>query len=169
MKFIIRPVCLGDAKGINELRHMPGVFENILGIPSERIKRTEDYILNMDNNTHQFVATIADESGSEKVIGTAALSVFANNRLRHSGSIGIMVHIDYQGNGIGCELMETLLDISDNWLMLVRVELSVFIDDQKALGLYNKLGFEIEGTKRKAGIRGGKYIDEYMMARLRNI
>ena len=43
MVFTIRPVCLGDAKGINELRHMPGVFENILGIPSERIKRTEDY------------------------------------------------------------------------------------------------------------------------------
>jgi len=169
MESTIRPVCLCDAKGINELRHMPGVFENILGIPSERIKRTEDYILSMDNNTHQFVAIIADESGSEKVIGSAGLSVFANNRLRHSGGIGIMVHRDYQGNGIGRKLMETLLDVSDNWLMLVRVELSVFIDNQKAIELYKKLGFEIEGTKRKAGIRGGKYIDEYIMARLRNI
>ena len=169
MEFTIRPVCLSDAKGINELRHMPGVFENILGIPSERIKRTEDYILNMDNNTHQFVAIIVDELGSEKVIGTAGLNVFANNRLRHSASIGIMVHRDYQGNGIGRKLMETLLDVSDNWLMLVRVELSVFIDNQKAIELYKKLGFEIEGTKRKAGIRGGQYIDEYIMARLRNI
>ena len=169
MVFTIRPVCLGDAKGINELRHMPGVFENILGIPSERIKRTEDYILNMDNNTHQFVAIMTDESGSEKVIGTAGLSVFANNRLRHSASIGIVVHRDYQGNGVGRRLMEALLDIADNWLMLVRVELSVFIDNQKAIGLYKKLGFEIEGTKRKAGIRGGLYVDEYIMARIRNI
>lgn len=123
----------------------------------------------MDNNTHQFIAIIADESGSDKVIGGAGLSVFANNRLRHSASIGIMVHSDYQGNGIGCKLMETLLDVSDNWLMLVRVELSVFIDNQKAIELYKKLGFEIEGTKRKAGTRGGQYIDEYIMARLRNI
>lgn len=169
MVFTIRPVCLGDAKGINELRHMPGVFENILGIPSERIKRTEDYILNMDNNTHQFVAIMTDESGSEKVIGTAGLSVFANNRLRHSASIGIVVHRDYQGNGVGRRLMEALLDIADNWLMLVRAELSVFIDNQKAIGLYKKLGFEIEGTKRKAGIRGGLYVDEYIMARIRNI
>lgn len=169
MVFTIRPVCLGDAKGINELRHMPGVFENILGIPSERIKRTEDYILNMDNNTHQFVVIMTDESGSEKVIGTAGLSVFANNRLRHSASIGIVVHRDYQGNGVGRRLMEALLDIADNWLMLVRVELSVFIDNQKAIGLYKKLGFEIEGTKRKAGIRGGLYVDEYIMARIRNI
>ena len=123
----------------------------------------------MDNNTHQFVVIMTDESGSEKVIGTAGLSVFANNRLRHSASIGIVVHRDYQGNGVGRRLMEALLDIADNWLMLVRVELSVFIDNQKAIGLYKKLGFEIEGTKRKAGIRGGLYVDEYIMARIRNI
>lgn len=169
MEFTIRPVYLGDAKGINDLRRMPGVFENILGIPSERIIRTEDYISNMDNNTHQFVAVITDETGSEKVIGTAGLNVFANNRLRHSASIGIMVHREYQGNGVGRKLIEALLDIADNWLMLVRVELSVFIDNLKAIELYKKLGFEIEGTKRKAAIRNGEYIDEYIMARISSI
>ena len=54
MEFTIRPVCLGDAKGINELRHMPGVFENILGIPSERIKRTEDHIRFYNNIWRDF-------------------------------------------------------------------------------------------------------------------
>ena len=42
-------------------------------------------------------------------------------------------------------------------------------ESRKSLEVYSKLGFEIEGTKRKAGIRGGKYIDEYIMARLRDI
>lgn len=69
MEFIIRPIGIGDGKGINELRRMPGVFENILGIPSERIKRNEDIILNMDSNSHQFVATTLDETGTEKIIG----------------------------------------------------------------------------------------------------
>jgi len=32
MEFSIRPVEIGDGKGINALRRMPGVFENILGI-----------------------------------------------------------------------------------------------------------------------------------------
>ncbi|KLU58744.1 spermidine N(1)-acetyltransferase [Peptococcaceae bacterium CEB3] len=168
MEFRIRPVCLGDAKDINELRHMPGVFENILGIPSERLKKTEDWISKLDNYTHEFVAIITDESGSERVVGMAGLTVFGNSRLRHSAGIGIMVHREYQGNGIGRKLMETLLDIADNWLMLVRVELSVFVDNLKAIELYKKLGFDIEGTKRKAAIRNGEYIDEYVMARIRN-
>jgi len=45
MEFYIRPIKVEDAHGINELRRMEGVFENILGIPSERVKRNEDYII----------------------------------------------------------------------------------------------------------------------------
>ncbi|MCK8058988.1 MULTISPECIES: GNAT family N-acetyltransferase [unclassified Fusibacter] len=164
----IRPVKPGDGSGINELRRMPGVFENILGIPSERSKRNEDFILNMGANTHMFVAVMAVE-GQDIIVGTAGLNVMDNPRLRHSGSIGIMVHKEYQGIGIGQALMETLLDVADNWLMLVRVELTVFSDNERAVKLYTKLGFETEGLKKKAAIRNGQYADEYMMSRIRNI
>jgi len=93
--------------------------------------------------------------------------VSTNHRLRHSGSVGIMVHKDYQGKGIGKALMNTLLDIADNWLMLVRVDLTVFIDNEKAINLYKKLKFVEEGIKRKAAIRNGKYEDEMIMARIK--
>lgn len=169
MEFYIRPICAGDGKGINELRRMPGVFENILGIPSERIKRNEDYIASIDDNTHQFVAVIKEATGEEKIIGSAGLNVFPNPRMRHSASIGIMVHKDFQNKGVGTQLMEAIIDIADNWLMLIRVELTVFADNEKAINLYKKFNFEIEGIKKKAGIRNGEYVDELMMARIRNI
>jgi len=166
MEFNIRPINIKDAKGINELRRMPGVFENILGIPSERSKRSEDHIMGMDSNNHNFVAVYNDSNGEEKVIGAAGLTVNTNPRLRHSGGIGIMVHKDFQNNGVGTALMEALIDIADNWLMLVRVELTVFIDNQRAIHLYEKLGFQKEGIKKMAAIRRGKYIDEISMARI---
>ncbi len=166
MEFIIRPINTGDGKGINDLRRMPGVFENTLGIPSERIKRNEDHIANMDGNNHQFVAVAKNEQDEEVIIGVAGLSVFANPRLRHSASLGIMVHKDYQSIGVGKALMQALIDIADNWLMLVRVELTVFEDNQKAINLYEKLGFEKEGLKKLAGIRNGQYVNELVMARI---
>ncbi len=172
MNFSIRPIQAGDGNGINALRRMPGVFENILGIPSERIKRNEDHIANLDSNSHSFVAVIEDDSNGthqEKIIGTAMLGVFANHRLRHSASIGIMVHKEYQHKGVGTKLMEALLDVADNWLMLVRVELTVFTDNEGAIALYKKCGFEIEGIKKSAAIRNGEYVDELMMARIRHI
>ena len=166
MEFLIRPIDIGDGKGINALRRMPGVFENILGIPSERVKRNEDFIINMDSNQHQFVAVTKNKNGEEKIIGSAGLMINANPRVRHSGGMGIMIHKDYQNMGVGTALMEALLDVADNWLMLIRVELTVFEDNKRAIHLYEKFGFEKEGLKRLAGIRNGKYENEYLMARI---
>jgi putative acetyltransferase len=168
MEFNIRPVNPSDAKGINQLRIMPGVFENTLAMPSERIKRTEDYINNLDSNSHQFVATIKDEHDNEVIIALGGLGVNASPRLRHSGSIGICVHKDYQNQGVGTKLMATLLDVADNWLMLVRVELGVYTDNERAIALYKKFGFVTEGIKIKAAIRNGQYVDEMIMARIKD-
>ncbi len=165
MEFEIRPVRLSDAEGINALRRMPGVFENILGIPSERAKRNEEHLANLDGNAHQFVAVVR-QGGGELLIGAVSLSVEANPRRRHCAGLGIMVHRDYQGEGVGKALMGAALDVADNWLMLSRVELTVFVDNVRAIALYEKLGFEIEGTIRKGSIRNGALVDEYMMARL---
>ena len=75
--------------------------------------------------------------------------------------------LDYQGRGVGTTLMETLLDLADHWLMLVRVELEVFADNEQAIRLYEKLGFEKEGLLRMTTVRNGRYVDEYKMARIR--
>lgn len=168
MEFAIRPVRMEDAEQLNELRRMPGVFETMLGIPSERVKRSEDFIANLDENNHEFVAVTQTASG-EKVIGIAGLTVGKNPRLRHSGGFGIAVHRDYQNQGVGTALMKTVLDLADNWLMLVRVELGVYTDNERAIRLYKKMGFEVEGTRRKAAIRNGTYADELIMARIRNV
>lgn len=166
MEYFIRPTNIGDGKGINELRRMPGVFETILGIPSERAKRNEDFIANLDANQHEFVAVSKLQNGEETIIGAAGLTVYANHRMRHSGGIGIMIHRDYQNNGVGSALLSTLIDVADNWLMLVRTELTVFEDNARAIHLYEKFGFEKEGIKRLAAIRNGKYENEYIMARI---
>jgi len=165
MEFEIRPPKSGDGAGINMLRRLPGTFENILGIPSERIKRNEDFVINMAPDTHSFVAVVKEHS-EEFIIGMATLEVSANNRLRHSAGCGIMVHTDYQNKGVGTELMNALIDIADNWLMLVRIELTVFADNARAIHMYEKLGFKKEGVKKFAAIRNGKYEDELIMARI---
>jgi putative acetyltransferase len=76
-----------------------------------------------------------------------------------------MVHADYQGRGIGTALLKKILELADNWLMMVRVELTAFVENEGAVRLYKSFGFEIEGVRKYAAIREGKYADEYMMAR----
>ncbi|MDD4796729.1 MAG: GNAT family N-acetyltransferase, partial [Eubacteriales bacterium] len=65
MEFSIRPVQITDAPGINLLRRLPGVMENTLGIPSERVTRNEDGLRHLDGNAHQFVAVFTATTGEE--------------------------------------------------------------------------------------------------------
>jgi L-phenylalanine/L-methionine N-acetyltransferase len=164
MEILIRPIRIEDAVAINEIRRMDGVMENTLGLKSDRIVKSEDFIKGLGGNAHILVAEI-DEDNQKKVVGLCGLHLEMSPRMRHSGSVGISVSKDYQGMGVGSKLMEAILDIADNWLMLVRVELSVFTDNEAAMALYKKMGFEIEGRKKFAVIRNGKYIDEYIMGR----
>jgi L-phenylalanine/L-methionine N-acetyltransferase len=64
--------------------------------------------------------------------------------------------------------MAQLLDVADRWLGLVRVDLTVLTYNERAVAMYEKLGFVKEGTQRKAAYFDGKYHDLYLMARLRD-
>ena len=45
--------------------------------------------------------------------------------------------------------------------------LRVYADNAPAIALYEKFGFEIEGTHRRFAYRNGEYVDAHIMARLR--
>lgn len=160
MDINIRAINLSDAPAMNEMRIQNGVRENTLGIISETVMKSESFIRNLDGDSHLLVAEV-----DGKVVGVVGLSVNKNPRLRHSGSLGISIRKEYQGQGIGRRLMEKILDLADNWLMLIRVELGVLEDNEKAIKLYKSFGFELEGKKRYSIVRDGEYMDEYLMAR----
>lgn len=164
MDYIIRPSEPADADGLAQLRRMRGVFETTMGLPSSRTADSEAFLDALGDEDHHFVAIAEDGT----LIGAVGLMVRANPRTRHMGSVGIFVHTDWQNQGVGTALLETVLDLADNWLMLKRVELEVFATNTRARHVYEKLGFELEGCRRMAVIQNGAYVDELMLARLRH-
>jgi len=105
---------------------------------------------------------------SDRVVGMLSLDTFPNKpRRKHVGTFGICVHDEWQGKGVGAALMRAALDLADNWLNLTRMELEVYADNEAAIRLYERFGFEHEGTLRQHAFRDGKYVDAKMMARLR--
>ncbi|EGT4967441.1 TPA: GNAT family N-acetyltransferase [Clostridioides difficile] len=160
----IRPIRREDAQAFNKIRRTYSVMRNTLALMSDRVDKTEAMLASLGENDYMFVAE-TNNNGEKDVIGFAGLHVNSSPRLRHSAEIGISVAENYQGRGVGKKLMEQLLDIADNWIMLTRVGLEVIVDNEKGLNLYKKLGFEIEGTKKYAVIRDGKFEDVYIMGR----
>ena len=65
---------------------------------------------------------------------------------RHVGAIDIVVRAGWQGKGLGKALMHARLDLADARLDPTRLELEVYTDNEAAVRLYERLGFELEGT-----------------------
>ncbi len=82
--------------------------------------------------------------------------------------IGIGVDAAYSGQGVGSKMMAFVIDYAFNWLAAVRIELEVFTDNEKAIALYTKFGFEKEGVLRKASLRNGQYCDVMAMSIIKN-
>ena len=103
-----------------------------------------------------------------EVVGNLGIETFPNRpRIRHAASIGMAVRDDWQGRGVGTALMGAALDLADNWLNLSRLELQVYTDNAAGIALYEKFGFEMEGTHHRYAFRDGEYVDAYSMARIR--
>jgi putative acetyltransferase len=63
------------------------------------------------------------------------------------------VRSDFHGKGVGSALMRALVDLAHNWLNASQLELHVFTDNERAIALYRKHGFEVEGTHKACASR----------------
>jgi L-phenylalanine/L-methionine N-acetyltransferase len=151
-----------DYRAVHLVYSSPRAMAETLGVPysSEQAWREE-----LDRRRDDNVSIVACVQG--EVVGHLALSIYMNPRTRHAGHFGIAVRDDWQGKGIGAELMKACLDLADNWLGLTRLDLRVYVDNAPAISLYKKFGFEIEGTHKRFAFRNGEYVDAHVMARLR--
>jgi len=103
----------------------------------------------------------------DRLVGSAGLHpAGAQARRRHAMMLGISVHPETQGRGVGSALMDALTRQADDWLGILRIELTVFVDNERAIRLYERFGFEHEGRLRGFALREGRYVDAFTMARL---
>jgi len=152
-----------DAGALHRVFSGPKVISGTLQLPYPSVELWRKRLSEKPEGLYGLVACADGE-----VVGDLTLETFPNSpRVRHTGRFGMAVRDDWQGRGAGTALVEAMLDLAENWLGLTRVELTVYTDNEPAVALYRKFGFEVEGTHRRYALRDGQYVDAYSMARLR--
>ncbi len=146
---------------MGDLDVLPGLLQ--VPFPTEAMwKKRIDDMATGPNTAELFI--VAERGG--RVVGNAGVHPLASVRRRHAAGIGMAVARDAQGQGVGSALMTAIVDWADNWAQLLRLELTVYTDNQAGLALYRKFGFVAEGTHRAYALRDGVYVDAVCMARL---
>ena len=148
-----------------EIMGDPAVLPGLLQVPYPTEARWRKRIEEMPAGpTTADLFVVAEHGGL--VVGNAGVHPPPHVRRRHVGAIGMAVARDAQGQGVGTALMAAIVDWADNWAQLLRLELTVYVDNAVAIALYRKFGFEHEGTHRAFALRDGAFVDAHAMARL---
>ncbi|NEI99150.1 GNAT family N-acetyltransferase [Rhizobium ruizarguesonis] len=158
---LVRAVRLSDAEEITDLINLPGYRAGTLRPPYQRVEEVRKH---MESPSPGVLNLVVTQDG--KIVGNGGLNRLGGRR-QHVASIGMGVHDDFTGRGFGRILLGAMVDAADDWLDIKRLELTVYTDNDVAIGLYRKFGFEREGLLRAFGFRSGEYVDAYTMARLR--
>lgn len=170
---LVRPASLDDAPGLLELeravvRARQGIVKYEDELPPDAaayLERQREHLAPQEGMACPLVATMEGRG----VVGEGNIVRFKLRMLRHVGLLGLGVHPDAQGIGVGRALMVRLLEWArahrdaDGGRVL-RVELYVRADNPRAIALYRSVGFELEGTRRGFLRReDGALVDDLVM------
>ena len=155
----IRAARPADAEAIAAMHCLPGFRYGTLRPPFASPEQVRKY-LESPCNGHRLVAFAGDI-----LVGQVDVQQYAG-RQSHAGTIGLGIHDDWTGRGIGTRLMTEIVTVADRWMGLRRLKLTVQTDNAPAIAIYKRHGFTIEGTHLADSIRDGILIDVHTMARL---
>lgn len=102
-----------------------------------------------------------------ELIGSAGVNCpgVGKRKVLHRCEIGLCVIKKYWSQGVGTRLLEALVELAQR-SGYEQMELEVFTDNEKAINLYKKYGFEIFGTRPNAvKLDDGTYQDEHLMVK----
>ncbi len=132
-------------------------------LPPFTRERVEGWTRNINYNEVLAIVAVIEEKSERRIVGDGSLKFNSQEALKHKAEIGITVHDNYQNMGIGTALLNHLINIA-RMKKLSKVWLQVSTDNDRAINVYKKAGFEIEGKLCKESYVNGKYRNEYRMA-----
>jgi RimJ/RimL family protein N-acetyltransferase len=162
--FQIRPAQPGDAAALVELARAVGAEpEGWLITNGEWRSAAEErrYLRAIRRSPH--AAVLVAES-SDGIVGRLSISRDPHPASRHVADLGLMVAEAFRRRGAGRALMVA----AEEWARGVgvrKIELHVFPYNEAGIALYESLGYEREGLRRRHYRRGGEFLDAVLMAK----
>lgn len=164
---VIRKVTPDDAERlICLIKQVESESNYMLMEAGERKTTAEQQRIQLERMEQQRNSTLfVAEQEKGKLVGYLIAIGGSVRKTKHSAYLVIGILEAYRGRGVGTSLFKQL----EEWALecnISRLELTVVTQNIAGLSLYQKRGFEIEGTKRNSLLIDGEFYSEYMMSKL---
>ncbi|QOI99853.1 MAG: GNAT family N-acetyltransferase [Phycisphaeraceae bacterium] len=133
--------------------------DEVAGVALDTAREIDDVTANP-----QRLWLVAEVDG--RVVGELTFSAPRLRRIAHRGRLGLAVHADHRGQGVGKALIRSLLVWARRHPLIEKVRLGVLSSNTGAIRLYHRLGFHEEARRAaEFKIAPGIYADDILMAR----
>lgn len=165
---ILRYPSWGDEEGMRSFINTISKEDTFITFSGEQVSiedekaYLEKIFQGMDEQDFIVIIGICDD----QVVASASVERVLASRLRsrHTATFGITVASDFRGVGLGKALAETVISQAVCVIPELRiVKLSVYSENQPAIELYKKIGFQEYGRLPEGVYYRGRYIDQIEM------
>lgn len=164
--YTVRPAIRKDAKELCEIRlQIDGETQNLDREKGEAYIDNQGFeeLIKVDteNKNNLFLVAVMND----KIVGFSRCEGNLLKRFAHKVEFGVCVLKDYWGYGIGTSLLKEAIAWADS-NEITKITLNVLETNEKAVNLYKKFGFKIEGILEKDKILSdGQYYNTIVMGR----
>ena len=170
MNYIIREAGIEDAENVIEyIKIVSDETDFLISDSSERnftVRKEKEFLQNIQSSILEkmFLCEIKNKF-ENKIVGICSIEGINKIRIKHRVDLAITVLKNYWGNKIGEKLIDYAIEYCKS-NSIKKIELTVRIDNERALKLYKKFGFEIEGEIKNFIYLNGNYYNCYCMGLL---
>lgn len=166
LAYTVRVAREEDSKELSKVRlQIDGETENLDREKGEEYLSEADLkeLINKDRAESNRFFLVAESGGD--IIGFSRCAGSDLKRLSHQVEFGVGVLKDYWGYRVGKELLQQSIHWAERNGIL-KINLRVLETNEKAMDMYKRFGFEVEGElKKDKRLSDGRYYSTLLMAR----
>lgn len=164
-KIFLRAYKEGDETMVARIENHPDARQTLFYAFPTTIEQQKEKILNNVKDSNTVLFTICRIEDGEAIGQTALFRVDWVGRMA-TFYIGIADKENWS-KGYGSETVAMMMEYAFQTLNLNRIQLHVAVENEGAVKVYQRTGFQIEGTLREAMFHNGHYSDFYVMGILK--
>lgn len=168
ISYTIRSAAVRDAAALSALRvQIDGETEYLDREPGEAFIDPAGFeqLIQTDAESPTNLFLVAEADGT--IVGFSRCEGNTLRRFAHKAEFGICIAKEFWGFGIGGNLLKETVSWADS-NRISKLNLHVLESNEKAISLYKKFGFEVEGVlKNDKILADGRYHNTVIMGRVK--
>jgi diamine N-acetyltransferase len=157
----LKPLSTKDTEFLLEMRNDLEIADNFFSDPPVYDYGHNRWLSGKNTDDLDFIIWYEGQRAGQ-------ISITKINYRHQKGEYGVMVHKDFRGKRIAYEASVLLLEYVFQNLPINKIYLEVFASNNRAIQLYEKIGFEKEGLFKDEFFKNGFFQDICRMCLLKS-